>query len=270
MGKVFVVGLPLRRKSSAKRPQARLARHPAFKARAAGAGCRICDKPGTAEGRLQCRLHERPAGPNRPCRPVRVYIRSIENRMRDVCHPYTDSEAADQVVANTRRWLERAVIGLNLCPFAKSVFVKKQVRYALTAASTADELLAELESELALLAETDPAALDTTLLIHPQAMTDFLDYHFFLGEVDALIRRLDYEGVFQVASLHPQYEFAGSEPDEIANYTNRSPYPTLHLLRESSIDRAVAAFPEAESIFERNIDTMARLGHEGWKKLWLG
>ena len=175
----------------------------------------------------------------------------------------------DEVLAATRRWLEQAVIGLNLCPFAKSVFVKKQIRYALTAANTADELLAELECELNLLANTDPAQLDTTLLIHPQAMTDFLDYHFFLAEVDALLRNLDYEGVFQIASLHPQYEFAGSDPDDIANFTNRSPYPTLHLLRESSIDRAVAAFPDAANIFERNIETMENMGHEGWKKLWL-
>jgi hypothetical protein len=181
---------------------------------------------------------------------------------------FPDIVAGERILAETQRWLERAVIGLNLCPFAKSVFVKKQIRYALTAAITADELLAELENELKLLAETDPAELDTTLLIHPQAMTDFLDFHFFLGEVDALIRNLGYEGVFQIASLHPQYEFAGSEADDIANFTNRSPYPTLHLLRESSIDRAVAAFPDAADIFERNIETMERLGHEGWKKLW--
>ncbi len=184
-------------------------------------------------------------------------------------HPYADPVLGEKIIADTKTWLERAVIGLNLCPFAKSVFVKKQVRYALTGATTADELLAVLAHELQLLVDTDPAQLDTTLLIHPQAMTDFLDYHFFLAEVDALIRNLGHEGVFQVASLHPAYEFAGSEPDEIANYTNRSPYPTLHLLRESSIDRAVAAFPDAESIFERNIETMERIGHEGWKKLWL-
>ena len=189
--------------------------------------------------------------------------------MTDVLKPYTDAAASEKIISDTQRWLERAVIGLNLCPFAKSVLVKKQIRYALTAASTADELLAELESELNLLANTDPAQLDTTLLIHPQAMTDFLDYHFFLAEVDALLRNLDYEGVFQIASLHPQYEFAGSDPDDIANFTNRSPYPTLHLLRESSIDRAVAAFPDAANIFERNIETMENMGHEGWKKLWM-
>jgi hypothetical protein len=183
--------------------------------------------------------------------------------------PCADAARSEEILAATQRWLERAVIGLNLCPFAKSVFVKKQVRYALTAATTADHLLTELEHELDLLARTDPGELDTTLLIHPWVMTDFLDYHFFLGEVDALIRNLGHHGVFQVASLHPQYEFAGSAPDDIANCTNRSPYPTLHLLRESSIDRAVAAFPDAAEIFERNIETMERLGHEGWRKLWL-
>lgn len=188
--------------------------------------------------------------------------------MAQVLTPYNDGAAADEILANTRRWLERAVIGLNLCPFAKSVLVKKQLRYALTAASTADELLAELEHELTLLENTDPAELDTTLLIHPQVMTDFLDYHFFLAEADALNRNLGFDGIFQIASLHPQYEFAGSETDDIANYTNRSPYPTLHLLRESSIDRAVAIFPDAADIFERNVETMERLGHEGWRKLW--
>lgn len=189
--------------------------------------------------------------------------------MQQVLHPFNDSIARDEIIGTTQTWLERAVIGLNLCPFAKSVFVKKQVRYALTAASTADELLAELEAELTLLANTDHEKLDTTLLIHPLAMTDFLDYHFFLAEVDALNRNLGFDGVFQIASLHPQYEFSGSEPDDIANYTNRSPYPTLHLLRESSIDRAVAAFPDAADIFERNIETMERIGHEGWRKLFL-
>ncbi len=182
--------------------------------------------------------------------------------------PY-DNNAAEEVLAHTRRWLERAVIGLNLCPFAKGVFVKKQIRYAVTAAVTADELLAELEQELSLLEKTDPATLDTTLLIHPRAMTDFLDYHFFLAEADALNRKLGFEGVFQIAGLHPRYEFAGSAPEDIANHTNRSPYPMLHLLRESSIDRAVAAFPDAAEIFERNVETLEKLGHEGWRKLWL-
>lgn len=184
-----------------------------------------------------------------------------------VLKPYGDPAEEAEVTAATRRWLERAVIGLNLCPFAKSVHVKKQVRYAITGAETADELLAELAHEFELLTNTDPKQLDTTLLVHPKAMVDFLDYHFFVQEAEALLRNEGYEGTYQIASLHPQYEFAGSEPDDIENYTNRSPYPTLHLLRSTSIDRAVAAFPNAEDIYERNMETMRRIGYDGWHKL---
>ena len=173
------------------------------------------------------------------------------------------------VVAATQLWLERAVIGLNLCPFGKAVHVKEQIRYAVTAAGTADELLAELEHELLVLSRENPKDLDTTLLIHPLVMTDFLDYHFFLAEADALLGRLGFDGVLQIASMHPRYEFADSEPDDIENFTNRSPYPCLHLLRETSIDRAVAAFPDAAKIFDKNIDTLRQLGHEGWRRLWL-
>ena len=175
----------------------------------------------------------------------------------------------DDPIAATRRWLDRAVIGLNLCPFAKAVHVKQQIRYAVTAATTADTLLAELEHELQLLAQTDARQIDTTLLIHPLVMTDFIDYHFFLGVADATLKRLGFDGVIQIASLHPHYEFSGSDSDDIDNYTNRSPYPTLHLLREASIDRAVVAFPDASEIFERNIETLRRLGHAGWRRLWI-
>lgn len=183
--------------------------------------------------------------------------------------PLADPATVETIVAATQRWLERAVIGLNLCPFAKAVHVKKQIRYAVSAAQTADELLAELEHELQLLATTAPDKLDTTLLIHPQVMGDFLDFHFFLAEANAAIRNLGFDGIFQIASLHPQYEFAGSAAEDIDNFSNRSPYPTLHLLREASIDRAVAAFPDAADIFERNIETLQGLGHEGWHQLWL-
>jgi len=173
------------------------------------------------------------------------------------------------VVADTRRWLERAVIGLNLCPFAKAVYVKDQIRYAVTAAQTADELLAALGHELEALAQADPAVCDTTLLIHPRAMTGFLNFHFFLAEADALLRRLALDGTLQIASFHPGYVFAGNADEDIGNCTNRSPYPTLHLLREASIDRAVAAFPDAAEIYGRNIETLQRLGHAGWRALWL-
>jgi len=188
--------------------------------------------------------------------------------MSDVLTPFDDAATAAGVVRSTQRWLEQAVIGLNLCPFAKAVHVKRQIRYAVTAAATAVELLAELRHELELLQQANPAEVETTLLIHPQAMTDFIDFHFFLKEADAAIRDMGLEGRFQVASFHPAYEFAGSAPDDIANCTNRSPHPTLHLLREASIDRAVAAYPDAAAIYERNIETLRRLGHAGWQALW--
>lgn len=186
-----------------------------------------------------------------------------------VMTPMANSAEVGEIVVATQRWLERAVIGLNLCPFARAVHVKRQIRYAVSAAQTADELLAELEHELQLLAETEPEVHDTTLLIHPQVMGNFLDFHFFLAEANAAIRNLNLDGIFQIAGLHPQYEFAGSDADDIDNFSNRSPYPTLHLLREASIDRAVAAFPDAADIFERNIETLQGLGHAGWRQLWL-
>jgi hypothetical protein len=170
-------------------------------------------------------------------------------------------------IAATRRWLERAVIGLNLCPFAKAVYVKQQVRFVLSEATTPDALLDELASELSLLARTDPEVVDTTLLVHPRVLADFLDYNDFLDRADAAVAALGLEGEIQVASFHPQYRFAGTYADEMGNFTNRSPYPTLHLLREASIDRAVAAFPDPDVIVERNIATLEKLGPEGWDRL---
>lgn len=171
------------------------------------------------------------------------------------------------VIAATQAWLERAVIGLNLCPFAKSVHVKKQIRYVVSSASTPEDLLAELIRELELLAEANPDKIEMTLFIHPYVLTDFLDYNDFLDVVDGTLEELELDGTLQVATMHPQYQFADTEPDDISNYTNRSPYPTLHLLREASIDKAVAAYPEADKIFDRNIETMRRIGHEGWDAL---
>lgn len=170
-------------------------------------------------------------------------------------------------IAQTRRWLERAVIGLNLCPFAKAVYVKQQVRFVLSEATTTQALLDELVAELTLLSQTDAQAVDTTLLVHPHVLTDFLDYNDFLDRADAAIAALGLEGEIQVASFHPQYQFAGTYPDEMGNYTNRAPFPTLHLLREASIDRAVAAFPDPDVIVDRNIATLEKLGVEGWKRL---
>lgn len=174
---------------------------------------------------------------------------------------------ADAVVAATRRWLERAVIGLNLCPFAKAVHVKEQIRYVVSSARDEEQLLADLARELQFLADADPEACDTTLLIHPHALADFLDYNSFLDLADAAVDELGLEGVLQVASFHPDYQFADTEPDDVTNCTNRSPYPTLHLLREDSIDRAVEAFPEAETIYETNMRTLRKLGVAGWRAL---
>ena len=179
----------------------------------------------------------------------------------------TDVIDPAQVEAGVRRWLERAVIGLNLCPFAKAVYVKRQVRIVISDASTERALLEELGEELALLRDTPADEIDTTLLVHPQVLGDFLDYNDFLGDADALVEAMDLDGVLQVASFHPQYQFAGSEPDDADNLTNRAPYPILHLLREASIDRAVTAYPDPDAIIERNIATVRELGFAGWDKL---
>jgi hypothetical protein len=175
----------------------------------------------------------------------------------------------EHIIADTREWVDKAVIGLNLCPFAKAVQVQGKVRYVVSPATTVEDLLYQLAAELNHLHDTPADETDTTLLIHPQVLTDFLDYNDFLEAADALVADIGLEGELQVASFHPQYQFDGTEPDDITNFTNRSPYPTLHLLREDSIDRAVAAFPNPESIFDTNMDTLEKLGIEGWRKLGL-
>ncbi|MDQ0142419.1 DUF1415 domain-containing protein [Cupriavidus necator] len=174
------------------------------------------------------------------------------------------------VIAATRHWLERAVIGLNLCPFAKSVYVKEQVRYVVSPVTEAPEVIDDLERELRLLADADPVQIDTTLLILPHAVADFLDFNDLLYFAERLLASLGLAGTLQIASFHPRYQFAGTGPDDIENYTNRAPYPILHLLREDSIARAVAAFPDAADIYERNQAVMRRLGHDGWQRWMAG
>lgn len=195
----------------------------------------------------------------------------------DHAHPDTPAQqqdsatvAARAAIEATRIWVDKAVIGLNLCPFARAVQVKGQVRYAVSDARSAEQLLDDLATELRHLADTDPALLDTTLLIHPWVLTDFLDYNDFLGIADDVVEELGFGGEIQVASFHPDYQFADTPANDIANYTNRSPHPILHLLREDSIARAVEAIPEAADIYERNIDTMRRLGLAGWHALGFG
>ena len=185
-------------------------------------------------------------------------------RLSDAAAATRESSVA---IAETTRWLERAVIGLNLCPFAKAVHVKGQIRYAVCLTASPEYLLTELIRELQILVASDPNVTDTTLLIHPNVFSEFLDYNDFLEVANARITELKLDGVIQIASFHPQYQFADTEPDDITNFTNRSPYPTLHLLREESVTRAVAAFPEASVIFEKNIETMTALGRAGREKL---
>jgi hypothetical protein len=181
----------------------------------------------------------------------------------------SETVSAEQARQDTERWLERAVIGLNLCPFAKAVHVKGQIRYAIYTGTDTNDLLDLLMAELQLLTSADPALTDTTLLIAPQCLVDFSDFNDFLGLADRVLRDLGLEGELQIASLHPHYRFADTSEDDITNFTNRSPHPTLHLLREASIDRAVAAFPHAEDIFETNMRRMQMLGVDGWASLGL-
>ncbi|HNW01444.1 MAG TPA: DUF1415 domain-containing protein [Burkholderiaceae bacterium] len=181
-----------------------------------------------------------------------------------------DSPQTDTVLSDTRIWLERAVIGLNLCPFAKGVQVKGQIHYSVSAATSPQDLLDDLKGELKDLMALDSSVRDTTLLIAPHCLQDFLDFNDFLPKADKVLKSMKLDGVIQIASFHPQFQFAGTDVDDITNYTNRAPYPTLHLIREASIDRAVKAFPEAETIFEANMQTMEQLGHEGWNALGVG
>ena len=181
----------------------------------------------------------------------------------------TERSNVDDVIAATRTWLERAVIGLNLCPFAKPVHVHDRIRYFVSAAQSPAQLVENLMAELRALDAADPVKCETTLLIHPYVLVDFSDYNDFLRQADDAVAELGLEGVIQVASFHPRYQFEDAGPDDIENYTNRSPYPMLHLLRESSVERAVTTFPDTTTIYRKNIETLRLLGHEGWRRLWL-
>jgi uncharacterized protein len=180
------------------------------------------------------------------------------------------TDAALRVVSDTRRWLEKAVIGLNLCPFAKAVHVRGQIHYAVSAAVNTEQLLADLAGELDDLVAIDAATRETTLLIIPRAMQDFLEFNDFLEEGERLLASRELDGVIQLASFHPEYQFAGTTREDVTNFTNRSPYPTIHLLREESIERAVQAFPEPEAIYEANMQRLRELGTQGWIALDVG
>ena len=173
-------------------------------------------------------------------------------------------------INDTRRWLERAVIGLNLCPFAKAVHVKGQIHFAVTLADEPADVLEALVVELKALVALDAEVRDTTLLILVRGFDEFLDFNDFLARANVVLRKLSLQGIIQIAPFHPQFQFADAAQDDISNCTNRSPYPMLHLLREVSVDRAVAAFPQADEIFEKNIHTLTKLGAPGWAALDVG
>ena len=171
------------------------------------------------------------------------------------------------VADHTRQWLEKAVIGLNLCPFAKAPHVKNLVRISVSQARHLDGFLEDLDRELQLLGDTPADELETTLLVHPTLFPDFDTFNQMLDIADAAVVDNGLEGIVQIAPFHPDFQFEGTYSDDIGNYTNRSPYPTLHLIREDSIAKAAQAFPDASAIFERNISLLEKMGHEGWDKL---
>lgn len=176
---------------------------------------------------------------------------------------------ADQqtVLHDTQRWVQRAVIGLNLCPFAKSVQVNDRLRIVVSQAETPEDLIKDLARELLALRREDPEVVETTLLVHPRVLTDFLDFNDFLGAADALVEDLELDGLLQVASFHPDYQFEGTVLDDIENFSNRSPYPTLHLLREESIEKAMDSMEDTDAIYENNMETLRRIGLKGWQAL---
>lgn len=173
----------------------------------------------------------------------------------------------DAIIVKTEKWIEETVIGLNLCPFAKPVHIKNQIRYFVSVANTIELLIGDLLSELQFLSKANPEEVATSILIVPNLLQDFLDYNDFLEVADAALVELDLVGEIQIASFHPNYQFAGTQADDVENYTNRSPYPILHLIRESSIDEALSSYPNADKIPDRNIATLRSMSPERLQKL---
>ncbi|HEX5783353.1 MAG TPA: DUF1415 domain-containing protein [Burkholderiaceae bacterium] len=171
----------------------------------------------------------------------------------------------DVVLAATRRWLEEAVIGLNLCPFAKSVYVKNQVRIVVSRARHIDAFLDDLDRELELLKTTPAEEVETTLLVHPTLFPDFLVFNDFLNVADEVLVEHELEGVVQIAPFHPDFVFDGEPEGDMSHYTNRSPYPTLHLIREEGLGKAIDSYGNTDEIYERNIDVLRKLGPAGWR-----
>lgn len=174
-----------------------------------------------------------------------------------------------EVIRKTQVWLKEIVIGLNLCPFAALPFAQDTVRYTVLETEEEEEILEQLKLEMRRLMDTPKILLETSLLILPTAFSNFLDYNDFLHMANDLLEEEDWSGHLQIASFHPEYQFAGTQADDPENYTNRAPFPILHLLREESIASALETVKHPEEIYKRNIKTMEDLGMEGIQRLWL-
>jgi uncharacterized protein len=184
-----------------------------------------------------------------------------------VTPPTLAMDTIKHIINETRAWVQHAVVGLNLCPFAKAPLVKNQIRFVLCEADDPQQLLEMLCQQMHDLVKADAEQLETTLIIHPNVLQNFIDFNDFLDVAEDALHELGYDGILQIASFHPQYQFADAEPDDLSNATNRAPYPTLHLLREASVERAVAAVADTNTIVEANLQTMGNLGHDGWLAL---
>jgi len=181
-------------------------------------------------------------------------------------HELKDATDDEAIISAVRQWVETLVVGMNLCPFARRELLKDRVRFIVTHATTEEQLLVVLKAELELL-NAEPE-IETTLLIHPDVLQDFYAFNDFLNYTDDLLVELDLEGVYQIASFHPDYQFGGTAPDDAENYTNRSPYPVLHLIREESLEKAIANYQDVDAIPERNIALMNELGAEKLQALF--
>lgn len=177
----------------------------------------------------------------------------------------SESFEPEKVINSVRHWVKSVVVGLNLCPFAKGPLVTDRIRFHVSDAVTGEQLLSDLEAELNYLQSV--SSVETTLLIHPKVLQDFYDYNQFLNSADSVLSLMELEGVYQIASFHPDYQFGGTEPDDVENYTNRSPYPILHLIREESLERAIANYPEPDRIPVRNISLLEKMGRDKMQTL---
>ena len=173
-----------------------------------------------------------------------------------------------EIINAVKHWLETLVIGLNLCPFAKKELIKNRIRFVVCEKESEEELLLYLNQELEHIFAHDNV--ETSLIILPKVLQNFEDYNQFLDLADALIQQMDFEGEFQIASFHPDYQFADTEFDDVENYTNRSPYPILHILREASLEKAIDTYPDVESIPEKNIALLKSMGTDKVKELLNG